>query len=69
VTREEIRWGYRFILGRNPESERAYESHSKHKNRLDLVHTLARSKEFTSGARRCALLGLPPSPALNARVL
>jgi hypothetical protein len=59
VTPEEIRWGYRLILGRNPESDQAIAAHSKHSNRLELVHTLLRSKEFTNGTRRQALLGLP----------
>jgi hypothetical protein len=45
VTREEIRFGYLFILGREPESERAYETHARHQDIGSLRSSLMLSSE------------------------
>ncbi len=46
ITREDIRYGYRFVLGREPESEAALDGHLSHQTIEDLRLTLLRSNEF-----------------------
>lgn len=46
VTRDEVIWGFRMILGRDPESEAVIESHCKMANSMDLRRSLFHSREF-----------------------
>ena len=48
VSREAVTWGYRFILGREPESEQAISSHALAKDETQLAETLIRSEEFAN---------------------
>lgn len=49
LTREDVAAGYRFILGRDPESEGVIDGHvDNHKDIYDLRKTLLNSKEFKS---------------------
>jgi hypothetical protein len=52
LTREEIRFGYMYILGREPESEHIYTSYSKVKNVLQFRQALLRSEEGQEKIRR-----------------
>jgi hypothetical protein len=45
LTREEIRYGYLYILGRDPESERVYDLFAKQASVLDFRRSLIRSDE------------------------
>jgi Sulfotransferase family len=45
LTREEIRCGYLYVLGRDPESERVYDLFANHASVLDFRRTLIRSDE------------------------
>jgi len=51
VTREEICWCYRNLLGREPESEAVIEAHADGKNFKELVDSFARSPEFQQRKR------------------
>ena len=53
VSTDAVRWGYRFFLGREPESEEAVRAHLGAKNELQLAQVLMGSAEF---ARRRRLL-------------
>lgn len=46
VSRDEIIWCYRTLLGRDPESENAILAHARHKNLQGLVEVFLRSTEF-----------------------
>jgi len=45
VSREEILWAYRFILGREPESESAYLAHQGHQDRATMRRAMMESTE------------------------
>jgi 2-polyprenyl-3-methyl-5-hydroxy-6-metoxy-1,4-benzoquinol methylase len=46
VTREEVLWCYRAILGREPESEKTFQEQLRHSNLNSLSKSLLRSEEF-----------------------
>lgn len=46
LTRDEVIWGYRFILGRDPESETVIRQHRSHEDILQFRRTLMNSTEF-----------------------
>jgi SAM-dependent methyltransferase len=46
ISRDEVIWAYRMLLGREPESEDAIRHHMKCKSRLALREQMARSPEF-----------------------
>jgi len=48
VSRDAVRWGYRFLLGREPESEEAIRAHLGVRNELHLARVLMDSREFAS---------------------
>lgn len=45
VNREEIWWAYKLLLGREPESESAYQHHSQHTDLESLRNSVMRSEE------------------------
>src|SRR5258708_22027966 len=81
LSREAVIWGFRFILGREPESEAVIDSHTTARDHEHLAQLLLRSREFISGMRFTSLLAartecengqLPPGAHLStssARVL
>lgn len=52
VTREQIIWCYRTLLGREPESEAAILLHTQSKSLQDLIEGFCRSPEFVANSRR-----------------
>lgn len=46
ITREEVAWGYRAILGREPENEQVFSHHMKTKDFLEFRNILLTSHEF-----------------------
>ena len=52
VTRDEIRWCYRNLLGREPESEEAVAAHAQSGSFKELVDAFSRSPEFLRRRRR-----------------
>jgi hypothetical protein len=52
VTREQIVWCYRTLLGREPESEAAILAHTKAKSFQELVENFARSPEFIGNTKK-----------------
>lgn len=46
ITREEVAWGYRAILGREPESEQVFSHHMRAEDFLQFRNTLITSQEF-----------------------
>lgn len=52
VSREQIIWCYRTLLGREPESEEAILAHADHKNVHDLVDQVVKSPEFVENNSR-----------------
>lgn len=61
ITREEVIWGYRLILGREPENEQAIAAHEQHENLLNFRRMLLDSDEFAqcSGLQSSATKTLP----------
>src|ERR1051325_2133590 len=55
VTREEVVWAYRMLLGREPEDEAAIEAHCHHPDIDSLRRTFLGSEEF-SGPTKVALV-------------
>lgn len=51
ITREEVRWGYLFILGREPESEEAYATHIAQPDLATFRQALIESSEGLSRLR------------------
>ena len=51
VSREAVRWGFRFFLGRDPESEQAIIAHSHARDEAQLAENLIRSPEFAASRR------------------
>jgi acetyltransferase-like isoleucine patch superfamily enzyme len=62
VTADDVRWGYRLILGREPENESVVRSHLKYPEKLHLVAGIAGSPEFKNGVRRKHLLSVSSKP-------
>jgi hypothetical protein len=71
VSREDIIWCYRTLLGRDPESEAAILDHAKSTGLRDLVEQFVQSQEFIENCSRgvskdeivwcyCTLLGREP---------
>jgi hypothetical protein len=58
LSREEIAWGYRMLLGREPEGEKAYESAEAFGDRATLRAAIMASSEFAEKLRREAPAGL-----------
>lgn len=59
LTREEVIAGYRYILGREPESEAALNGHAiNHEDTSALRQTLLSSEEFMSGQGQISINGL-----------
>ena len=55
LTRDEVIWGYRYILGREPESIRVINKHSRsHSNWRHFRDALLRSTEFSVKTHLCA---------------
>src|SRR5205823_8859335 len=57
MSRDAVIWGFRFILGREPESEAVIAAHSAARDPEHLADLLMRSPEFISGQRSTRLLG------------
>lgn len=51
ITRDAVVWGFRLILGRDPESEEGIASHMRLANEAALVEALLRSQEFRHSGR------------------
>jgi SAM-dependent methyltransferase len=58
ISAEAVAWGYRFFLGREPESAQAIHSHLGAKDEAHLAKELMRSPEFAARRRQ---LGLQPT--------
>ncbi len=56
LSREAVMWGFRFILGREPESEAVIAAHCAARDHEHLARLLMRSTEFTSSRRFTDLL-------------
>ena len=56
LSRDAVIWGFRFILGREPESEAVIAAHSAARDPEHLADLLMRSPEFISGQRFTRLL-------------
>ena len=52
ITADTVRWGYRFFLGREPESEDAIRAHLGARNELQLAQALIGSPEFAPKRRQ-----------------
>jgi hypothetical protein len=59
VSRDDIAWCYRHLLGREPESEQAYLAHGRHWRFKSLVRAIVESPEYGRRTRPAP----PPSPA------
>ena len=62
ISAEAVTWGYRFFLGRDPESPQAVHAHLGAKDELQLAKALMRSPEFAARRRQ---LGLEPITELR----
>lgn len=51
LTRDAVIWGFRLVLGRDPEDERGIEAHMRLANETALVEALLRSQEFRASGR------------------
>jgi len=58
LTRDAVVWGFRLILGREPESEQGIASHMTLADEAALVETLLRSQEFRGSGRFASTLQL-----------
>jgi hypothetical protein len=75
LTRDAVVWGFRLILGREPESEEGILSHMALADEAALVETLLRSQEFRVSGRFARTVQLrsdataqrPPPPAYDSR--
>ena len=56
VTRDAVVWGYRLILGREPESEQAIHSHLGARDDAHLAQILLSSDEFAARGHKPAAL-------------
>lgn len=61
VTRDEVIWGYRYILGRDPEDEAVIELHGRAENIWTLRNDLLKCEEFTPTYLRVVSAKLPLS--------
>jgi len=55
ISAEAVTWGYRFFLGRDPESPQAVHAHLGAKDELQLAKALMRSPEFAARRRQLGL--------------
>jgi SAM-dependent methyltransferase len=55
ISTEAVTWGYRFFLGRDPESAEAVQSHLGARDELQLAKALMRSPEFAARRRQFGL--------------
>jgi len=60
VSREEIFWAYRFILGRDPEGETAYQAHQSHSDWAAMRQVMMDSTEARMNVAR--IICRPPEP-------
>ena len=58
LTRDAVVWGFRLILGRDPESEEGIRAHLGLADEATLVETLLRSQEFRLSGRFASSLQL-----------
>lgn len=63
VTRDEVIWGYRLILGREPESEAVIDHHARARDLPALRRTLIESEEFTE--RYFRMIARGPAGAID----
>jgi len=59
VSREEIFWAYRFILGRDPEGESAYQAHGGHRDWATMRNVMLESTEARQTVAR--IVNQPPA--------
>ena len=57
VTREDVQWAYRMLLGREAESEAVLQGHQQQADRASLRLALMQSDEFLSGAMHSGTVG------------
>lgn len=61
ISRDAVIWGYRFFLGRDPESEAIIQDKLSIPTNLDLARELAKSNEFRTSGRYDKLFGNSPA--------
>jgi hypothetical protein len=62
ISRDAVKWGYRFFLGRDPESDAAIATHTSAKDTDHLAELLLRSREFTRSERFKDLIAIRQAP-------
>lgn len=67
ISRESVVWGFRLILGREPESEEGIQAHMSLASDAELVEALLRSPEFRSSGRFGRVLQLREGAHLDRR--
>lgn len=67
ISRDTVIWGYRLLLGREPESEEAIRAHLRLRNETELAEVLLRSPELAASGRFRGLLrsGEPSATAAS----
>lgn len=69
ITRDEVIWGFRFLLGRDPEGEEAIAFHQKARNIQALRETLLSAREFRLKAPARTDHAFGTAPDLDRRVI
>jgi hypothetical protein len=69
VTRDEVIWGFRYVLGRDPESEETIAAHYGIRNLEALRGVLLSSAEFRKRSAQCIDFANDTAPDLNRRVV
>lgn len=69
LSAEEVIWGYRFVLGRDPESQQAIEFHQQTKDRATLLQHLIYCEEYLSRPGSIVPIALHMQVATNDVIL